>query len=107
MPLPSFIGTLGIKRAAHLLRRAAFGGTKDDVDAFAALTAPVAVSSLFSNSLPDPVLPVDPLTDQEWITNGPSNSGSEDSELQEYFKSWFIGQMLGSGQAANVKLLHF
>jgi uncharacterized protein (DUF1800 family) len=104
MPLPSFTGTLGIKRAAHLLRRAAFGGTKADVDAYATLTAPAAVSNLFSNSLPDPILPIDPLTNQEWITNGPSNSGSEDSELQEYFKGWLIGQMLGSGQASNMKL---
>ncbi|MGD9329309.1 MAG: DUF1800 family protein, partial [Cyclobacteriaceae bacterium] len=104
MPLPSFTGTLGIKRAAHLLRRAAFGGTKADIDAFAALTASAAVSNLFNISLPDPVLPVDPLTNLEWITNGASNSGSEDSELQEYFKGWFIGQMLGSGQALNVKL---
>ncbi len=104
MPLPSFTGTLGIKRAAHLLRRAAFGGTKADIDAFATLTATAAVSNLFGNSLPDPVLPVDPLTNLEWITSGASNSGSEDSELQEYFKGWFIGQMYGSGQALNVKL---
>ena len=104
MPLPSYAGTLGVKRSAHLLRRAAFGGTMTDVDAFATLTAPAAVGSLFGNSIPDPVLPIDPLTNQEWITTGASDSGSEDSELQEYFKGWFVGQMLGSGQASNVKL---
>lgn len=104
MPLPNYTGTLGIKRSAHLLRRAAFGGKKADIDAFSTLTAPVAVANLFGNPLPDPLLPIDPLTNLEWITTGASDSGSEDSELQEYFKGWFVGQMLGTGQTSNIKL---
>ncbi len=98
MPLPSYTGTLGIKRSAHLLRRAAFGGKKADIDAFSTLTAQVAVANLFANPLPNPPLPIDPLTNLEWITNGASDSGSEDSELQDYFKSWFVGQMLGTAR---------
>ena len=104
MPLPNFTGTLGIKRAAHLLRRAAMGGTIADINAFAGLAAPTAVSNLFNISLPDPILPLDPLTNREWVTTGASDSGSEDSELQEYFKGWFIGQLLGTGQEVNLKL---
>jgi uncharacterized protein (DUF1800 family) len=104
MPLPVHTGTLGLKRAAHLLRRAAFGGSKSDIDAFASFTAMNAVGNLFGNNPPDPVLPIDPVTGSEWITNGASDSGSEESELQEYFKGWFTGQMLGAGHSGNVKL---
>jgi len=104
MALPIFSGTLGVKRAAHLLRRAGFGGSKADIDAFASLTATTAVNNLFDNNLPDPVLPIDPLTNLEWVTNGASSSGSEESDLQEYFKGWFIGQMLGAVHNGNVKL---
>jgi uncharacterized protein (DUF1800 family) len=106
MPLPIFSGTLGVKRAAHLLRRAAFGGSNADIDTFASLSATAAVGNLFNNSIPDPVLPIDPLTGQEWVTSGPTGSGSEEPDLQEYFKGWFLGQMLGSGQNSGTKLYY-
>ena len=104
MPLAIFSGTLGIKRAAHLLRRAAFGGTKADIDAFASQTATTAVSNLFGSNLPDPALPIDPLTGAEWVSTAVTGSGSEESELQEYFKGWFIGQMLASDYSGNTRL---
>ena len=104
MPLPIFSGTLGVKRAAHLLRRAAFGGLKADIDAFAPLTATSAVSNLFNNNLDDPLLPIDPLTGTEWISTGALESGSEEGELQEYFKGWFLGQMVASGYNGNLRL---
>ena len=62
MALPEYSGTLELKRAAHLLRRATFGATKQQIDAFAALTPAEAITQLFGQTLPAPVLPIDPKT---------------------------------------------
>lgn len=97
MPLPEFSGTLGLKRAAHLLRRATFGATKSQIDAFALLTPAQAIDLLFRQTLPDPILPADPLTGQEWFLTGTTDANSPDEDLQRYFKGWFISQMLSAG----------
>ena len=55
MPLTEFSGTLGLKRAAHLLRRATFGATKQQIDEFAQRTPAQAVDLLFRQTLPDPL----------------------------------------------------
>lgn len=101
MPLQPVTGVLGTKRAAHFLRRAAFGGTKDEIDQFTTLTATEAISQLYPGNLPDPILPLDPLTGQEWITN---TSEDGDDALGRYFKGWLVGQMLGAGVPAVTKL---
>ncbi len=97
MPLPSFGGSLGYKRAAHLLHRASFGPTNLQIDSFATLTANQAVQLLFQQPLPDPALPIDPETGTEWVLTGTTDANSGDPDLQEFFKGWFIGQMLGLG----------
>lgn len=102
MPLNALNGSLGIKRAAHLLRRTCFGGTIAEIETFALLTPTEAIDQLFSNVLPDPVLPIDPLTGFEWITTG--NSQSENFELRRYFLSWHLGQILGNEIDDSVKL---
>jgi len=94
MALTPFQGTLGIKRAAHLLRRAAFGGTRPQIDALSNMTAADAVDLLFLQELPDTGLPIDPQTGGEWVLSGNTEANSEESTLQEYFKRWLIGQML-------------
>ncbi|MBL7858324.1 MAG: DUF1800 domain-containing protein [Cyclobacteriaceae bacterium] len=96
MPLPEYSGTLGIKRAAHLLRRATFGATKNQIDTFASLTPAQAITQLFRQTLADPPLPLDPLTGQTWVTTGPANDDRE-FEFQDFFKGWFIGQMMSTG----------
>lgn len=102
MPLNVLASTLGKKRAAHLLRRTCFGGSIIEIDAFASLTPAQAVAQLFTTGLPDPVLPIDPLTGTEWITTG--NAQSEGFELERYFLAWHIGQMLGNGVDDSLKL---
>ncbi|ELR73767.1 hypothetical protein C900_01377 [Fulvivirga imtechensis AK7] len=105
MPLTALTGSLGVKRAAHLLRRATFGASKEQIDEFASLTASQAVAQLFATDLPDPPLPVDTATNQEWVISGAiEDVNSGDDELQEYFKRWFIGQMVATGVAADLKL---
>jgi uncharacterized protein (DUF1800 family) len=104
MPLTPLNEILGTKRAAHLLRRASFGATSDEIDTFAALNSQQAVSLLFNTNLPEADRPLDPLTGMEWISSSPSPGGSEENELQEYFKQWFIGRMLCAGITDDQKL---
>jgi uncharacterized protein (DUF1800 family) len=104
MPLPEFTGTLGVKRAAHLLRRATFGATRQDIDTFAAMTPAQAIIQLFHQSLSDPAPPVDPATNAEWVLTGTTDANSGDEDLQEYFKRWFIGQMLAVGVTPSLAL---
>src|SRR3989337_307676 len=106
MPLTEFSGTLGIKRAAHLLRRSTFGANKPQIDSFALLTPAQAIDQLFRQTLPDPILPIDPLTGQEWVLSGTTKANSPDGDLQKYFKRWFIGQMLSSGIDPAVSLAY-
>lgn len=98
MPLTPLSGTLGIQRAAHLLRRANFGGSKQDIDDFANLTAQQAITILFDDTIPEAPLPIDLATNEEWVISGAvEDVNSGDDELQGFFKSWFVGQMLGGG----------
>ncbi|MBT1697805.1 DUF1800 family protein [Fulvivirgaceae bacterium PWU4] len=107
MPLPEYGGVLGQKRAAHLLRRATFGATVSQINAFAALTPAQAVTQLFRQTLPDPLPPPDPQSgNQTWCIPGPANEDREDGDLQEYVKGWIIGQMMSTGIAANLSLAY-
>lgn len=104
MPLPPFSGLLGTKRAAHLLHRATFGPTKGQIDLFSTLTTSQAIDQLFNQSLPDPKLPIDPLTGLEWFIRGRTEANSSEEELQDFFKGWFIAQMLSSGVDSSISL---
>ncbi len=106
MPLSPLSGSLGYKRAAHLLRRATFGPTKLQVDSFAGLSAGQAVMLLFQQPLPDPLLPIDVKTGAEWVLSGTTDANSSDSDLQEFFKGWYIGQLLGIGVPTNSSLAY-
>lgn len=97
MPLTPLSGTLGPKRAAHLLRRATFGPTKDDIDTYGGKTAAITVSDLFSAALPTPDAPIDPETGTEWAVSGVTDANSGEGDLQNYFKGWFLAQMMSSG----------
>src|SRR4051794_5325818 len=99
MPLTPLSGPLGIQRAAHLLRRATFGPTKDDIDTFKYKTAAEAVLALFGDvaSLPTPDAPIDTKTGLSWVELQPSEANSNEGNLQNFFKGWFIAQMIGNG----------
>jgi uncharacterized protein (DUF1800 family) len=104
MPLAELTDQLGVKRAAHLLRRATFGATKAQIDEFAALTPAQAIQRLYRQALPDPVLPPDPKTGQEWFLSGVTGANSEEFRLGQYFMGWFISQMISSGVPDNLSL---
>ncbi len=101
MPFTELTSQLGIKSAAHLLRRTCFGGSPEEIDTFSSLTPAEAVSRLFSSDLPSPPLPVDPLTGQNWIENA---EASEPNDLMSLFLTWSLGQMVGSELDDTVKL---
>jgi uncharacterized protein (DUF1800 family) len=100
MPLPEFFGTLGTKRAAHLLRRATFGATKAQIDAFAALNPGQAIQQLYRQPLPATPPPVDPDTNEPWVITGVTDPDKMEFEYMELFKRWFIGQMMSAGVPA-------
>lgn len=107
MPLLELDDPLEYKRALHLLRRCTFGFTKQDIeDTFKDLTPRQAISLLFRQTLPDPPLPINPQTNQEWVESGVYAADQMDGELQEAFKRWFVGQMMASGLPVNQKLAY-
>jgi uncharacterized protein (DUF1800 family) len=97
MPLPEYLGTLGTKRAAHLLRRATFGPTKADIDAFALLSPSQAIQQLYHQALPDAPPPIDPDLNEPWVITGNTDQEKEEFEYMEFFKRWCIGQMMSAG----------
>ena len=67
--LAPITGTLGLKRAAHLLRRATFGFTKSEMDDFAGKTISQAVDDLMQFPA-IPTAPADGATGTTWNANG-------------------------------------
>ncbi len=104
MPLPEYFGTLGTKRAAHLLRRATFGPTKAQIDTFASLSPGQAILQLYRQPLPDTPPPIDPDTGEEWVITGVTDPEKMEFEYMEFFKRWCIGQMMSVGISSSQTL---
>jgi uncharacterized protein (DUF1800 family) len=89
--IDAYAQPLSAAQAAHLLRRATFGPTPDQIKAFTGLTPDQAVQRLLTDQ-PTPPPPVDPDTgktfhDQPWVKDG-------NAKRFVYVKSWWLGQML-------------
>lgn len=99
MPLIPFTGPLGTRGAAHLLRRTTFGPTLQQINDFSSLTPAQAIQRLYRPAapLPDTPPPIDPDTNEAWVITGNTDQAKMEFEYQEYFKRWFIGQMLSAG----------
>lgn len=98
MPLAKYSGAWTQKQAAHLLRRATCGVTLSQINTYAGMgSVDTAVNNLLNAALPEPVLPIDPLTNQEWFLSGTTGANSKDDALLRFFKGWFIGQMMSNG----------
>ncbi|TAF64012.1 MAG: DUF1800 family protein [Cytophagales bacterium] len=98
-------GALGVKRAAHLLRRTTFGATKEQIDQFAAKTIGQAITDLFQ-AVTDPPLPKDPKTSATWLPLAGTNNSTE-GELKGVFLSWWNAQMYHSGMNIREKMTYF
>lgn len=94
--LNKFSGLLGKARAAHLLRRATFGPTRQEIEHFATLNADQAMVLLLDDSAEDPLPPIDPTTGSTWVDPqgvARANDEREQDELFGYFKSWHMDVM--------------
>jgi len=105
--LAPYTGSLGIKNAAHLLRRISFGGNRQQIDYYAGLTAAQALDEIFQDTqIPDP--PLDPLTGETWLNPAPvPELNSEEFLLIRYYLSWHLEQMRNSGILAKEKIVYF
>ena len=98
--LTKITGVLGRKHAAHLLRRATFGPTINQIDQFASYTADQAMTQLLDDSAENPLPPLDPVNGQTWVdptgVTGPARAGSGNSEQDDlfgFFQSWHMDVM--------------
>ena len=105
--LDPFAGNLGEKNAAHLLRRATFGPTIEDIKQFSGKTVSQAMDILFT--LPTvPAPPVDPMTGNTWLNPKATNgSNSENGLLIDYFIAWHLDQMRTSGTNIRERIVYF
>ena len=98
MPLAAYTGILGPSRAAHLLRRATFGPTIDQIEQFTSLTGSEAITLLFYDQIPDPQLPINPETAQDWLLSGIYGEELGVRGLTDQLIMWFIGLALDNSQ---------
>ena len=104
-PLPKLAGNLTKKQAAHLLRRATFGPSQEDISEFTNISVDEALDKLFTDQpVPDP--PVDPGTGLTWLTPR-SLPGADQEKLIDYYISWHLEQMLKSGTGIKEKITFF
>lgn len=106
MPFTPLNETLGKERAAHLLRRACFGASVAEIDAFALLTPAQAFAQLYDDQLPEAPLPIDLATGAEWVNAGTTDANSEGFVLSRYINAWQIGQILAAGVSNEKKLAY-
>jgi len=88
---------LGTRGAAHLLRRAGFGGTADDVRRYGAMHAGEAVSTLL-DAKPRPDPPLDLVSAQAPLGRRDARDALEELQL------WWLNEMLSSPAAVREKL---
>ena len=98
MPLTTYQGVLGPSRAAHLIRRATFGPTVEQINQFAILTASEAITLLFDDQIPDPTLPINPETGLDWLLTGTLGEELGLRDLNNHFVMWLIGLALDNSQ---------
>ncbi|MFN0049197.1 MAG: DUF1800 family protein [Cytophagales bacterium] len=104
MALAKYNGTLGAKKAAHLLRRATFGPTKAAIESFASKTAPEAFTMLTA-TVAAPLPPSDVKTGISWLPKPNENTNSEGFDLDNFVKCWWLDQMLNSGDNLTEKMV--
>ncbi|MDX2432446.1 MAG: DUF1800 family protein, partial [Bacteroides sp.] len=108
--LNKFSGVLGKARAAHLLRRATFGPTRQDIEQFASLTTDQALVLLLDDSAENPLPPLDPTTGATWVDPAGvahAHPDREQDELFSYFKSWHMDVMRSAPLTLKERLTWF
>ena len=105
--LSPYLGNLGKKNAAHLLRRLTFGASMQTIDNFSTKTVNQAINDIFAD-IDTPAPPIDPLTGSTWLNPKPDPLvNSEEHLLQQYFQSWHLEQIRKSGTLAKERIAYF
>lgn len=99
-------GALGLKNAAHLLRRASFGPNVQSIKSFSEMTINQAMDTLFTEVAP-PEPPVDLQTGSTWLTPVATGLNSDNKTLETYFTIWFLEQMRTSGTSIKERIVFF
>ncbi len=89
--LSKFHGKLGRVKAAHLLRRASFYFTKEQLNYFQNLTADEALNSLFTSQPLHKEQPIDPASSKPWI-NTNLQPKSRKSVLLLSVSAWWLDE---------------
>ncbi len=95
-------GTLGLRRAKHLLRRLTFGYDIATVNTFAGYNINTALEQL--DLAPTNAVTFPPLLD--WVTNYPSGEDVNDGAFLSLVKSWWLWRMYSDNTALE-KLVFF
>jgi len=96
-------GTWSRDDAAHLLRRAAFGGTPQQIDAIHALGREAAVEYLLTGKLPEGVQPIFPKSELKAFEPTP-NAGPDENDRQKLREMLAQAQKDGKDSDAAKKL---
>lgn len=84
-------GELGHRLAAHLLRRATYVPSKQNIDDFAVKTVDQAVEDLVIVNPPSMDEPIDYQTGEPWINSGPDPVSSS-TQLKHFVRVWWINE---------------
>lgn len=105
--LSPFTGVLGLKNAAHLLRRASFLATKIEIDQFALKTVDEAYAELtIVQDIPEK--PIDPETGLTWLTPKAENIDLEKIFLlTRYTIAWHLEQIRKSPPNLTERMVWF
>lgn len=109
-----YTGTFGKAEILHVLKRATFGATKDDLDHFSGMTMDQVVDAVLNVDYTPPAPPVnnynsvmnDPVVSpgQTWVNN---YNGSLNGQRQQSFKSWWMGQMINQDRTIRERMVLF
>lgn len=102
--LDPYVQPLTAKQAAHLLRRATFGASPNQIKAFTGIKPQEALNKLLTEQ-PAPAPPVDPKTAKTFV-DLPFNKVN-DGLYSSYLKYWWLGTMMNSGLAMQEKMTLF
>ncbi len=96
MALTPLSDPLSREQAAHLLRRATFGPTREEIESFTGKTLTEAMSLLVDPAEADPSPPIDPTTGATWVdplVQPHAHPEREQEELFGYFQCWHMDVM--------------
>lgn len=99
-------GTLGVKNAAHLLRRATFGPTIQDIQVFSGYTPAMAFQQL-TQTQAAPDLPIDFLTGTDWVHPNTKHPDRSLDTLSKFNSAWWIDTMRTSGPNLTERMVWF